>query len=92
MEKHIINDIQYELIENVKEVFDVNEVRERWTKYFEPFDYILGDVSYGKIRLKGFYNSENKKKKEINDIKNKDAYLKDYCSFNCGYFLLKKIK
>ncbi len=43
-----------------------------------------------KIRLKGFYNSNNKKVNNINDIKYLEEYIKDYCSFGAKVFLLKK--
>ena len=53
-----INDIEYELIENYMECFEMEEVSEKLNDpdYFNDFDYILGDYSYDKLRLKGFYN------------------------------------
>ena len=52
-----------------KENFDYEEVNSLFTDYFQDYDYVLGDYSYGKIRLKGFYDSSNKKAKKLNDIK-----------------------
>ena len=46
----------------------------------------------GQLRLKGFCDRTNKKCNRINDIKYKDNYLKEMCSYECRYFLLKKIK
>ena len=51
----------------------------------------LGDFAYGKVRLKGFYESNNKQKKEHNDIKNVDNYLENSCAYRCKHFILKKI-
>ena len=49
------------LVEQYKDGFDETAIKERYTDYFEPYDYIIGDWSYGKLRLKGFYNHDNKK-------------------------------
>ena len=70
-----------------KENFDYEEVKKLFTDYFKDYDYILGDYSYGKVRLKGFYDSNNKKVKNINDIKYLDKYIKEYCSPGsvCGW-------
>lgn len=91
MKKVIINDKEYELVKNNKEVFNADEVADKLTEYFETFDYVFGDYSYSKLRLKGYYASNNKNKTDINDIATLDNYIKNYCAFNCGYFLLKKI-
>ena len=88
--KYILNDIEYELVRNEKDGFDYEAVKEKYTDYFENFDYILGDWAYGKLRLKGFYESTNKMSKKINDIKYIDDYLKNNCAFECKWFLLKK--
>ena len=60
--------------------------------YFENYDYIIGDWSYGKLRLKGFCNKINKICNKINDIKFKDDYIKNLCSYECKYFVLEKVK
>ena len=88
----IINDIKYELIENFKEGYDQAEVSEKLTDYFENYDYVVGDWSYGKLRLKGFCKEGNKIYKKINDIKTKDDYIKNSCAYGCKYFVLEKIE
>ena len=75
-----------------EENFDYKEVNTLFTDYFQDYDYILGDYSYGKIRLKGFYDSSNKKVKKLNDIKYLERYIKEYCSIGVNTFLLKKEK
>lgn len=86
-----INNIKYELIENEKNCFNEEEFKEKVTDYFEPYDYIFGDYAYDKLRLKGFYESDNKKVTKINDIKYLNEYKNDYCSYGAKTFLLKKI-
>ena len=85
-----INGKKYELIKNVREGFDLDEVSSKLTDYFHPFDYIVGDWAYSKLRLKGFYDSKNKNCKDYNNINSLDKYIKDNCAFNCKYFVLKK--
>lgn len=86
-----LEDKNYELIENYKDGFELDAVKEKYTDYFYDYDYILGDWSYGKLRLKGFCNRGNRKCNRINDIKYKDKYIKDLCGYECRYFILKKI-
>ncbi len=92
MKKIIINDIEYEVIRNDKECLNAKDLEDKITDYFDSYDYIMGDFSYDKVRLKGYYDSSNKKVKQINDIKYLDDYLKNYCSYGARIFLLKKLK
>ena len=55
------------------------------------FDYIFGDFVGDKVRLKGFYESNNKNVKKFNDIKFLEEYKKDYCNYGAKTFLLKKV-
>lgn len=91
MKKYKYNDINYEIIKDYKNGFEEETTREKLTDYFNEYDYILGDWSYGKLRLKGFNNKENKNFKTINDIDRVDEYIKKHCSYECRYFILKKI-
>lgn len=88
----VVNNNKYELITNKKEAFDYDYFMEMCTDYFYDYDYIVGDIAYSKLRLKGFYDSDNKKVKKINDIKYLEDYLTNYCAFDCKYFVLKKVK
>ena len=87
-----INEVEYEIIKDEKDAIDKEVLVEKITDYFDDFDYIVGDWAYGKLRLKGFYASDNKKAKKMNDI----AFLKDYldnkCAYGCKWFQLRVIK
>lgn len=87
-----INNINYEIVKDEYNTLIDLDLSEKITDYFDDFDYIFGDFSYDKVRLKGYYDSKNKKAKSINDIKFLDDYIENYCSFGAKYFLLKKIK
>lgn len=89
--KIVLESNEYEVLENVKEALDTEELKKRYTEFFEIYDYIVGDWAYGKLRLKGFYEENNKKVKSLNNIKNVQSYLKENCAYNCKYFIIKKV-
>lgn len=82
----------YEIIKDYKEGFNEEEFVSKCTDYFYDYDYIVGDIAYGKLRLKGFYDEKSKKANKINNYKNLDNYLKTYCANDCKYFIAKKCK
>lgn len=90
--EYIFNEHKYTLQKDEHGIFNYEEISEKVTDYFNDFDYILGDMSYNKIRLKGFNKPTNKNFNKINDIKTLDDYLKNYCAYGCKYFVLEKIK
>ena len=90
MKKVTINDVEYEVVKESDNSIDKDVLSEKITDYFDSFDYIVGDWAYGKLRLKGFYDSDNKKKKKINDIANLDSYIENKCAYGCKWFVLKK--
>jgi len=92
MKKIVLDNIEYELIEDNGDCFLESEVKEKYTDYFDDFDYILGDYAYNKLRLKGFCEKTNPRFNKINDIKTKNNYLDTLCAYKCHYFVLKRVK
>jgi uncharacterized protein YutD len=92
MKRITLLDEQYDIIKDESESFDLETVTSLATDYFKPYDYIFGDYSYGKLRLKGFYDKNNKKVTKINNYNDIDEYIKKYCAYNCKFFIIKKIK
>lgn len=91
MKSVTINEHTYELLKDYREGFELPEVESKLTDYFEDYDYIVGDWAYGKLRLKGFYDSKNKKVNNINNYNDVDSYIKDFCASDCKHFIIKKI-
>lgn len=89
--KIVVNNQTYELIKNYRDGFHEEEFLERATDYFNDYDYIVGDIAYGKLRLKGFYDANNKKVKKINNYNDLEQYLKNNCAVDCRYFVVKKV-
>lgn len=92
MKKIEIKGTTYEIIRNDENCIDKEELELKITDYFDNYDYIFGDYSYEKMRLKGYNDSSNKKANKINDIKYLDDYISNYCSYGAKVFLLKKVK
>ena len=92
MKKIVIDDINYELVENINDGFDEEKLKEIFTDYFYEYDYVLGDWSYNKLRLKGFCDKDNSLFNEINDISKKKDYIENQCAYGCKYFVIKKCK
>ena len=92
MKEYVLLDNKYEVIEDLNKCFNLSEVEELFTDYFKDYDYVLGDYSYGKLRLKGYYDKTNKKANKINNFEGIRDYIENYCSFNCDYFIIKKNK
>ncbi len=91
MQYIVIHDQKYLIMKNERDAIDSEELEKKITEYFDDFDYIVGDWSYGKLRLKGFNSKTNKNFKEINDIDHVEDYLRDFCAPNCRYFILSRV-
>ena len=59
MKEITINEVKYDVVENCKDAINIESIEKLVTDYFDDFDYIVGDWAYGKLRLKGFYDSSN---------------------------------
>lgn len=86
-----IENINYEIITNYRDAFNEEEFKNKCTEYFYDYDYVVGDISYEKLRLKGFYEDNNKKASKINKIGLLDDYLKNNCAYGCKYYVAKKV-
>ena len=46
-----VNNIKYDIVKNYRDAFDKEEFIEKCMDYFSDYDYIVGDIAYGKLRL-----------------------------------------
>lgn len=83
-------DIEYNLIENNKDAFSLEEFTSKYTDYFSSYDFVVGDYAYGKLRLKGFNKKTNKLYNKFNNYDLVKKYIKENCAYECGYFILEK--
>lgn len=82
---------EYEIIKDYRDSFNKEEFLNRYTDYFEEYDYIVGDYAYGKLRIKGFYDDKNNKASNINKYSRVDKYIEENCAYGCKYFIAKKL-
>ena len=92
MEVITLNNRKYKVIENYKDALNIPGLEESLTDYFDDFDYILGDIAYNKLRLKGFNDKNNKNFRPLNDIATYKDYLKNNCAYGCRWFIISEIK
>ena len=80
--------INFIILENEKNAFDVTVFNQRFSEILLKYDYIVGDWGNEQLRLKGFYK-DDKGVKKISRISRLDDYIKEYCNFGCAYFILE---
>ena len=86
-----IDNKKYELIKNYRDAYNEEEFLKCFTDYFYDYDYIVGDIAYNKLRLKGFYDSNNKNVSKINNYNDVEKYLINNCASDCKHFIVKKV-
>ncbi len=70
----------FEMIKNYREAFVLDDFNQLYVDYFDKYMYIVGDYAAGKLRLKGF-NETNYE--TIPD------YIVESCAPNCAYYIVK---
>ncbi len=83
---------KYRVIKDYRDGFDEEMFKEKYTSFIEEYDYIVRDIAYSKLRLKGFNKKDNKNFNKINDYANVEKYIKENCAYGCRYFILEKMK
>ena len=54
-------------LKDYRDAFDKDAFLEKYTSFFDCYDYIVGDIAYSKLRLKGFAVKGNKVFNDEND-------------------------
>lgn len=79
----------YELMAVFKDAFNQELFEEAYIEeLFDKYPYIVGDLSDGLLRLKGFSLDP----KKPNYFKNIKLYIEKSCAFECPYYILRRIK
>ncbi|WP_216831030.1 YutD family protein [Alkalihalobacterium elongatum] len=87
-----VQGLSFEVIEDVRNGWNEEEFVERYSDVLNKYDYIVGDWGYSQLRLRGFFEDNNKKSNYDNKISTLSEYLYEYCNFGCPYFVLKRVK
>lgn len=87
-----VQGINFEVVENNRDAWKEEEFKERYSDVLNRYDYIVGDWGYGQLRLKGFFEDNNRKASYDSKISTMPEYIYEYCNFGCPYFVLKKVR
>ncbi|MBM6615776.1 YutD family protein [Desemzia sp. RIT804] len=87
-----INGDQYEIVKDYREAFDARRLSERYSSILDKYDYIVADWGFEQLRLKGFYDNQNRKVPQDKKISQLEDYLYEYCNFGAPYFVLKRLE
>ena len=78
----------FEVERNYRNAFNKELFIEKYIdEYFDKYPYLVGDISNGLLRLKGFVDDPHNK----DYYGNIDKYLDISCAFGCPFYVLKRI-
>lgn len=83
---------QYKVIENVKNGWDEEAFKARYSEILRKYDYIVGDWGYEQLRLRGFFDNHHPKARMDAKISSLSEYIYEYCNFGCAFFVIEKVK
>ena len=89
--EYMVGNRQYVLVANHRDGFDAQKLGERYSDVLARYDYIVGDWGYDQLRLKGFFDVDNKKALPEQRIDTLEDYLYEYCNFGCAYFVIQRV-
>lgn len=87
----MIEEDLYGIVKNYRDGFDVKELSKRYSDVLSRYDYIVGDWGFEQLRLKGFFDNDNKKAYPDQKISSLQDYIYEYCNFGCRYFVLERV-
>ena len=64
----LTDEIQFELVENYRDAFDLTAFNQRFSEILTKFDFIVGDWCNYQLRLIGFYQEEKAKESDVKII------------------------
>ena len=88
----VIQNATFDLVSDIKDGFNEEAFKARYSDILNKYDYIVGDWGYNQLRLKGFFDDQNQKATFDTKISTLDEYIYEYCNFGCAYFVLKRIR
>lgn len=91
-DRFMINQKEYKLLTNFRDGFNLESFNDRYSDVLNKYDFIVGDIGFDQLRLKGFFENYRKKVAVDQKISALEDYLYEYCNFGCAYFVLEKVE
>lgn len=88
----VIDEREYKLLMNYQDGFNIEQLNERYSDVLDKYDYIVGDIGFEQLRLKGFFDDYRKKVAYDQKIGTLEDYLYEYCNFGCAYFVIERLE
>lgn len=85
----VINDRHYHVLVNYKEALDQDLLAQKYDPFLDQYDLLVGDVSSGHLRFKGFYQTKQRVKIDQKSTTIVD-YLTEYGNPGSPYFILAR--
>ena len=85
-----IGEREYRIVKNHRDAFDPERLGERFSEVLARYDYIVGDWGYEQLRLRGFFDTSNRRAAPDQRIDTLEDYLYEYCNFGCAYFVIER--
>lgn len=86
-----VNQHYFHIIENHKDAFNQEMFEGRYSEILDRYPYIVGDIGFEQLRLKGFFDDKKKGADISKRFSSIQDYLLEYCNFGCAYFVLKRL-
>lgn len=86
-----IGECSYRLVYNHREGFDLEKFATRYSDILSRYNYVVGDWGYEQLRLKGFFNDNDKNVLNEQKINTLLDYLYEFCNFGCAFFVLEQM-
>ena len=87
-----VQGVSFEVVENYRDAWKEEDFKARYSDVLNKYDYVIGDWGYGQLRLRGFFEDNNRKATYDTKISTLPEYLYEYCNFGCPYFVIKKVR
>lgn len=81
----------FEMVSEYRNAFDEEQFANRYSDILDKYDFVVGDIGYDQLRLKGFYKDANKKVEASKRFSAIQDYILEYCNFGCAYFVLRRL-
>ena len=75
-----IGEREYRIVKNHRDAFDPERLGERFSEVLARYDYIVGDWGYEQLRLRGFFDTSNRRAAPDQRIDTLEDYLYEYCN------------
>lgn len=87
----LIDDCAYRVVTNYRDAFNVELLGERYSDVLNRYEYIVGDMGFEQLRLRGFFSDDHQNMPAEQRIGSLEDYLYEYCNFGCPYFVLERM-